>query len=56
MDFTCKMQFARSTKNTHRFEEVSSGPLDAKIGVLYIQKSAMPTAPAVIEVSVKEVK
>lgn len=48
--FTATFVYERSTKNTHRFVEVGS----AHIGVLYVQKSAMPKAPEKIKVTVEE--
>ena len=51
------MVYQRSTKGTHRFQEVDAGgepveQADAKIGTLYVRKSAMAAAPERIVVMV----
>lgn len=45
-------QFERSTKNTHRYQEVVKGDAEPKIGTLYLKKSALAGNPNQIVVKI----
>jgi hypothetical protein len=45
-----EFEFERSTKNTHRFQEVADEPL---IGTLYVQKSAFDKEPSGLVVTIE---
>ena len=43
--------FVRATKNTYRYEEEAEVPI---VGVIYVQKHAVPTKPQRIRVTIEE--
>lgn len=50
---TVEFAYSRSTKGTHRFDEVAD-PGKEVVGSLYIKKSAMPTEVQKLTVTIKE--
>lgn len=53
---TREFTFEKSTKNTHRYAEVVTTPDETVVGVIYVQKHALPVpAPQRIRVTIEEV-
>ena len=57
MELKTSLRFTRSTKNTHRYDEMTSGTDSVAdkpvvIGQMYVQKSELPTPPPFIYVTI----
>lgn len=50
MKLHAKLRFVRSTKNTHRYDEVAAVPI---LGQLYVQKHAMPQPAEELDITIK---
>lgn len=46
----------KTTKNTYRFAEIMEDDDAPMVGVIYVQKSALPTKPQRIRVTIEEVR
>jgi hypothetical protein len=53
MKHIIKFQYEKSTKNTHRYEEVPENGQPPKIKTMYVQKWVLPDHPATITVTIE---
>jgi len=48
-----KFEYERSTKNTHRYQEIPENEQPPKVKTLYVQKWAFPEQPRTLTVTIE---